>query len=897
MRYLSVHLENYIGIYNGMKLTTITIDFTKCKHNLIVIKGDNGSGKSTLFKAINIIPDDSSMFIPGKSAKKIVEIENDSILYRIEYTHEFKNGGYTSKGFFYKDGELCNPNGNITACRDLIFGEFNLDANFSSLAELSSSDNGLVSKIPSTRKQNFNNIIDGVEAYNQIYKTLSKRSSVFKSMINSLTTKIRSIGDEEFLKSSIISIDQRISTAEATRDTILSEIASSNSVCRMLDPDGQIQSLYTTLRESMDSLVNEKKSLYRLMNTLLNGSEDLTPDSKVLASLESSIERALADKVDRQNTIQRLIAKNDDSAAKLNEKKAKLMSISSDTNYLTLQSMQKELKAKVDECEEFFTKANIKDRSMTSDEYIIGLNILLDIKSIVDSLRDTVSFDIIQEAVNNIGTGEVSDYSYPDLESIKDSIDGLEQINKELNHELIHYNNLLTVAAKLKDRSDKCTDPTCFFIRDAVAADSQHPAENIEKITKEIEDNEDIISKQKLKLERATQVSSTMDSLNQICRFIGTRSKILSKLPNGHIFSDKKEFFDKLLSGSSFNEISEIYQYISQASMFEQYHTSVSRLAAIENDLKIYAAKNELIEEITSDIDSLNKEIDGTLKEIEKCNSDISSIDVSIVLYKDRADKVRKLIEVNNSINENDTKLNTISEQISAIQESMNKIQAALNNINDKSMKLEQVKTQIKSLERDRNQMQFSIHQLEDYKTELEEFNAKFEMIEFMKRCSSPTKGIQLIFIELYLRDIIKTANELLSMVMGGEFRLLKPIVSERAFNFPCVGDGLPHDDISSLSAGQSAIMAVVLSASIMFHSSTKYNILKFDEVDGQLDTANRSQFLFMVDRVRDILNCEQCIIITHNNELDLRNADVIILRNSEEDLYNSGANIIFQYS
>ena len=71
MRYLSVHLENYIGIYNGMKLTTITIDFTKCKHNLIVIKGDNGSGKSTLFKAINIIPDDSSMFIPGKSAKNL----------------------------------------------------------------------------------------------------------------------------------------------------------------------------------------------------------------------------------------------------------------------------------------------------------------------------------------------------------------------------------------------------------------------------------------------------------------------------------------------------------------------------------------------------------------------------------------------------------------------------------------------------------------------------------------------------------------------------------------------------------------------------------------------------------------------------------------------------------
>ena len=316
MRYKSIQLINYIGIYNGMKIDKIFIDFDKCKHGMVVIKGDNGSGKSTLFKAISVLQDDSSMFIPGRSAKKVVEVSNEGIDYKIEYIHEFKNGGYATKGFFYKgvngEYELCNSNGNVTACKDLIFSEFNLDANFASLAELSSSDRGLVSKIPSARKQNFNSIITGVEVYNQIYKTLTKRSSVSRSMINSLLAKIRSIGDEQLLASSAKSIEQRINTLEATKEELIAAIAKGENLIRVLDPTGQIQSLYDELYDKKSSLVNQKQSLMRVMNAIINKSNGDTPipDSKLLMSLETSIERAANDKVDLQNKISRLLKQN-----------------------------------------------------------------------------------------------------------------------------------------------------------------------------------------------------------------------------------------------------------------------------------------------------------------------------------------------------------------------------------------------------------------------------------------------------------------------------------------------------------------------------------------------------------------------------------------------------------
>lgn len=903
MRYKSIRLINYIGIYNGMKLRDIYIDFTKCRHGLIVIKGDNGSGKSTLFRAINILNDDSSMFIPQASAKKIIEVSNDGIDYRIEYIHEYRNGGYTTKGYFYKgigeELELCNTNGNITACRELIFNEFNLDANFASLAELSSKDRGLVSKIPSMRKQNFNNIISGVEAFNQIYKTLTKRSSVFKSMINSLTNKIRGIGDEEFLKSSLISIEQRRSTLEATKEELIAAIAKDQNLIIILDPEAKLQDTYYDLDAKLKEYIRLKQSTYRSISTLMTMDKSLSPDPKLVVSLESSIERAMSDKIDRQNTISRLLSINEENAAKLNEKKAKMQSLSSSTNYTALKGMKKELEEKISEAEAFFTQAGIEDRSMSSNEYVIGLETLLDIKTIVDVLRDSVDMKTIQDAVSGIALSgnSISMINYPDIATIQDQIDNLKEINTGLSYDLIEYSNLLKVASKLDNRPTDCSIPTCYFIRDAVEASEKKPSENIDRINSEIEDNNLTIANLEDALHKAVELTDTINKLSQICRFIDSRKNILSKLPNGYIFSNTTEFFNRLLNGSNFSEISEIYSYISQASIFEQYRSAVSQLASVENDIKIYEAKNELIDEIMSDIDRLENDINNTMSEIDRCNSEIVSIDISVLAYQERLSKAKQLIELDTSAKETEQNINDINDSMLAMKESMNKIMAASSNIQANTAKLQTVRTQIQALDKDVNHIDYSLKQLGEYKEELEEFNAKYEKVEFMKNCSSPTKGIQLIFIELYLRDIIRTANELLSMVLGGEFKLLKPVIDDRSFNFPCVGDGLPHDDISSLSDGQSAIMSVILSASIMFHSSTKYNILKFDEVDGQLDTLNRSQFLFTVERVQQILNCEQCFIITHNNELDLHNADLIILRNSDDDLYNSGGNIIFQYN
>ena len=88
----------------------------------------------------------------------------------------------------------------------------------------------------------------------------------------------------------------------------------------------------------------------------------------------------------------------------------------------------------------------------------------------------------------------------------------------------------------------------------------------------------------------------------------------------------------------------------------------------------------------------------------------------------------------------------------------------------------------------------------------------------------------------------------------------------------------------------------MILSFSLLYQSSTKYNIIKLDEIDGGLDSINRQYFITLLDRLMSMLKCEQAFIISHNSELDDTACDVILLK---DDPYNSlvsdRANIIWK--
>ena len=168
--------------------------------------------------------------------------------------------------------------------------------------------------------------------------------------------------------------------------------------------------------------------------------------------------------------------------------------------------------------------------------------------------------------------------------------------------------------------------------------------------------------------------------------------------------------------------------------------------------------------------------------------------------------------------------------------------------------------------------------------------------IEKIKYYSSPSTGIQTLFMELYMNKTISIANNLLSLLFGGEFVLQPFIINESEFRIPCVGNGLMHDDISSMSTAQKCMISMILSFSLLYQSSTKYNIIKLDEIDGGLDSMNRPFFTTLLDNLMNMLKCEQAFLISHNSELDDTSCDIILLKDDPySSLVSETANIIWK--
>ena len=69
-----IELINYVGIYNGIGIEDLYIDFTKSNKGLFIIIGDNGSGKSTFLDALSPLPEDNSSFIKERQAEKLLTI-------------------------------------------------------------------------------------------------------------------------------------------------------------------------------------------------------------------------------------------------------------------------------------------------------------------------------------------------------------------------------------------------------------------------------------------------------------------------------------------------------------------------------------------------------------------------------------------------------------------------------------------------------------------------------------------------------------------------------------------------------------------------------------------------------------------------------------------------------
>lgn len=894
MRYVNIYLKGYIGVLNGTHKKEIFIDLSKSKNKIIVIKAKNGGGKSSIIRSINLYPDSNSFFIPNEEAEKSLTIDDNGIIYKIKILHGIKNNGDrdTTKAYIEKitgtESIQLNPNGNIGSYKEVLTTEFNLDPNFDALSFMSSYNRGLADMRPAERKKFINSIINNLETYNNINKTMTKRSSIFKSMINSLISKIDNIGEEEKLIMLLKSLEERANTLLNKKEQHIEILAEYKSKIKLLDPDGSIQlayeNIYKELIELNKKIDNINLDIDKYSSKLKVTNENIVVKYNDLKNICTALEMNI--KINQSN-INNILMNKEEAAKRLAEKSAKLESIKLNIDYNLLSDSIEKTKAKINEYKSIIDKIGISDIDhISKEEFIIGLESLKEIKDNIDCFKSSGDYEIMKQAIIYC-----QESYYPNIEEIERKISTINMALLDNKVEYQKYETLLQISSKLSLRPSHCKIDSCEFIKDALEADSCNPQQRLKELDTLIKQYENELEKMKKEKIDSVNVIEYVNYLKVILRNITKNISIINKLPvNMNIFANKSIIFKAILDGYDFIEIDTLYSYIDYANIIEEYKSELKNYSTLMQDNELYNTKNKIVEELFVEIDDINKSMKELDIKIDNINNIIVKDKTQLSTNKSLLLDFEHLIQLYSTQQQLNNCKDELKSRYGVIKDNMANIKQCIESIKMVENELSSIDKDIKPILDDRDTIKHNILLLQEYNMELTSYQSKAEKINTIKKYSSPSTGIQLIFMELYMNKTLALSNELLALLFEGEYTLCNFEINEDGFSIPCIGSGIRCDDISSMSTSQICMISMILSFVLLYQSSTSYNILKLDEIDSGLDTTNRLLFLSVLDKIMKILNVEQCFMASHNNELDMSNVDIIQL--CDDGIYQ---NVIFK--
>jgi len=894
MRLLRLRLENYIGIYNGMGLNHIEIDFSKCIHKVLIIKGDNGTGKTTIFKALTPLADSSINFIPDKTAIKEIAYETDfQTILNIKYESIVKDGiRRPTKCYLNRlnpDGSIenLNPSNNITTAKEVIYDILGIDDNFITLSQLSANKKGLGGLKPSERKRYVNSIISSLAVFNNIHKMISTKSTVLKSIIDSYVTKLNQIGNVAIVEDAIKKDTLALKELDNKKNGLISEIATIKAELARLDTSGNFLNDYKNL--SMRKIILEKE-IRELPDVEEYSEEKLIQYEKDMARYEANEEML-------SSRAKEILDNESELSNNITELQIKLDSLYDKNHMDDLNSKIESTKKELESYKPFFslfeTYKNISEQDYETVKLVIEK-----FNSTVETIFQTYSETVRKESMNSLRTGK--------NEVILDHTEILSGLEKQLEDLRTEKRDVEFLNNRSKDYNkipDDCNHKSdCPFIKDIVEAKNLLKSrQSLYSLSTKINSTLDAIESAKNLAEENMMKTQCLYEMKSILEYIQSMSKIIRKFPGTESLDSINTLYHNIEYGIRLD-----FESVDKYQEFKNISTIVS---ALEDDLHSYESAKEKLISANAEIRILQEKIDTDLKnlssirdskvsvlaEIEKIRS--SKLEIKSVLDSIRYAKINK-----EKFEEVSEELQSITSKIDSMEKDTVAIKELTDRLNRRGAELSALQnTDLPALTKAIEENKYRIVLFEQYTRDSQEYGAKYNEIQMIKKYTS-IHGIQTVYMSVFMNSILNMTNALLTLLFRGRFTLQPFIINENEFNIPCAdSEGRVREDISLMSDSQLSMISMLISFVLLRNSSNKYNIIKLDEVDDNLDNMNRIQFSILIEQIMIDLGFDQCLIISHNNELDLSNTDIVILKMESQEmidsLYNSGGNIVFSYN
>ena len=899
MRYCYVKLTGYIGLYNGLGIPSIDIDFSKAKNRICIISGPNGVGKSTIINAMQLMPDSNDSFIKNMDAQKYLCLTDGINTYQITFNHKLKNGvRQTTKASIIKNGQELNPNGNVSSYKDIVQNEFDLDPNYMALSKIGGNDRGLADKTPAERKKVVASIIESLEVYNNMYKILNKKANGYKTLINSIGYKMQNLGTEDGLMSQLKQLDSNYERLNKSINDCKEEITRAKTIVSVVDPNGSISERLKVLKKQKSDLdlditkkqrdiedhYNKDQSIDQLKESIKQYEVEQAKLLTISATTSQSISKI---KLEMENLQQQLATQN----------------TTIDSNLLD--NLNK-CKQSIENIESEFKSSGIDVNNISKDELIHFIDFSNNLLQQIDILYEDTNDNFISLASSSILQNE--DLS-AQIEKNKNRIREIGDDQDSIKDKIYLVTEQLKELDKLKNRPSTCKNDKCPFIADALKSTNIGNKDPF-KCYKEISDNRDellktsaYLSEEKVKLENSIEnLEIVIDISTKIRHLIDTIQSnftFLKKFPLFTQISDKSSFLTALINHSNFTEYrTELPKYKDLSNDIVIYQSLKTQEIQLYEEFNIQQSTQKMIDQYQKEYDKKDKELKETEDNLNKYTKDKTFIDDLLIDLNKQLSIAEKYESIQNDIDNETKQKGEISQEISSIVEKLESTATQIQLISNETEKLNRLQNELSPITNAKRNTEAKLNLYRSAQLEYNAYNEQYNLINTLKKYASPTAGgIQSLFMSMYMDNTLAKVNQLLGMIFNGQYQILQYIINENEFRIPFIGNGMTVDDISDGSTSQVCIMGMIINLVLFTSGSSKYNIVSMDEIDGGLDHENRYLFVNILQQICDILQIDQLFIISHSVESALQAVDVILL--SDDEYYTgqfAAANIIYQY-
>lgn len=870
MKITYLKLKNFVNIKVGMKKTEVEIDFTKSKNKLVLLCGPNGSGKTSLLSEFHPFANsgnmdvrgDANLIIEGKDGYKEIHISDKEDNYVIKHYYMFSKKTKSVKSFISKNGIELNDNGNVKSFKEAVSEHLGIDHDLLKLMRLGSNVNSLINMKSTNRKNFATKLFSDIEVYNSFYKKVSEEYRNLRAVLKSTADKINkfNVQDESEFEKQISITDNELELYNLEKDKLQKEIITlENKLLELKIDDEEV------ILDNFKSLEKELNSAYSLIELVrditLSKDEYELQYEKNKQSLEIKL-------LECKSNIDKAISERDIYYNQKQELEESLKRAASSERIKNLQNTIEEYKSNISNLKSELNNRHrydrtelllLKDHCQKTIDYVKDLNIYndFDIKRLMTGILEN------DNIIKNIEVMNMKN---------KDEYD-------RINAEIINIENM-NIETNIEINENSCNKDCPFkdFYMQTIGKKKDLP--------KLIEERNNL-NKEILKSEELFNLYNNLTFI---------KNHILSYESNGKlpIIYDYTECFGNYISRKPVVNTNLLNLAIDDSEKFDLLDKYIKDLESFEKEYDLIKSSGLDVIEIENKILDINDVINSKNKIIEENTMNKESLDKDIEDLNNESTDILKALSIKDSLSSMEERHGELKNRIDEINKQKNDIIEFKNKIEYNKNEYKKVVEFINNLVSKKNQLSFN---METYKGLVEEYNILkllFADADEIKEALSSSKGIPLIFLQVFLKNCPLMMNSLLDTIYGGELQIEGFMIDENEFRIPFVKSGTRIPDIVMASQGESSFISIVLSLSLIIQSMTKYDIIGLDELDGPLDTKNREEFIKVLYTFIDQVNSEQVFLISHNNMFDNEPIDLIMTGDMDIDNYKF-ANVIFK--